>query len=270
MLVDAVGRAHRQTTANKARWRAPDALAEPDDAKALAALGSRFDDALGRLWMAYQPIIQRSSRTLFAYEAFVRANEPTFDGPADLFRAARLLGRSRRLEQTIRAATHPAVAATQALVFVNLASDGLTDDELFSPASPLAAVAHRVVFELSERALLENIKDIPARIAALRRLGFRIALNDMGSGHSGLNTFAAIDPEIIKLDMTLTRGIESSATKRRVVKSIVSLCENGGTVVVAEGVESQEELDTLSGLGCDYFQGYFFAKAGPAFPEVAW
>jgi EAL domain-containing protein (putative c-di-GMP-specific phosphodiesterase class I) len=113
------------------------------------------------------------------------------------------------------------------------------------------------------------VKDVRARIAALREIGFRIAVDDLGAGYAGLTSFALLEPEIVKLDMTLVRDVHQSATKRKLIRSMAELCKDMGMLVVAEGVETVEERDCLVELGCDLLQGYYFAKPGKPFPEIA-
>lgn len=108
--------------------------------------------------------------------------------------------------------------------------------------------------------------DVRMRIAKLRELGFRIALDDLGSGYAGLTSFALLEPEFVKLDMSLVRDVHQSATKRKIIGAMVRLCHDMGKQIVAEGVESREERDALVECGCDLLQGYLFAKPGRAFP----
>ena len=100
-------------------------------------------------------------------------------------------------------------------------------------------------------------------------MGFRIAVDDLGAGYAGLTSFAVLDPDIVKVDMNLVRGIESSAVKRRLVSSVVSLCREMEMMLVAEGVETAAERDVLSDLGCDLFQGFLFARPASAFYQPA-
>jgi EAL domain-containing protein (putative c-di-GMP-specific phosphodiesterase class I) len=151
---------------------------------------------------------------------------------------------------------------------VNLHTSDLLDPDLRSPDAALSRIAKRVVLEITERASLDKVKDLRPRIAALREMGFRIAVDDLGAGYAGLTTFALLEPEIVKLDMTLVRDIHKSATKQKLVKSMSDLCKDMGMLVVGEGVETLEERDALVVLGCDLVQGYFFAKPGKPFPAV--
>jgi EAL domain-containing protein (putative c-di-GMP-specific phosphodiesterase class I) len=105
------------------------------------------------------------------------------------------------------------------------------------------------------------------RIARLRQLGFRIAIDDIGAGYSGLNSFAMIQPDVVKLDITLVRGVDEDPVKRKLVRVLGDLCQDLGILVVAEGVETPSERDTLVSLGCDLLQGYLFARPGAPFPE---
>jgi EAL domain-containing protein (putative c-di-GMP-specific phosphodiesterase class I) len=153
-------------------------------------------------------------------------------------------------------------------LFVNLHTSDLLDPDLLSSDAPLSKIANRVVLEITERSSLDRVKDLRARIGALRQMGFRIAVDDLGAGYAGLTSFALLEPEIVKLDMTLVRDIQKNPTKQKLVRSMSGLCRDMGMMVVGEGVETQEERDTLVALGCDLLQGYFFAKPGKPFPEV--
>src|SRR5690606_38585822 len=107
-----------------------------------------------------------------------------------------------------------------ALLFVNLAVQDLEDSHLFDPDAPLSRVAERVVLELTEREALEPGEELEARIHALRQLGFRIAVDDLGAGYAGLATFAQLSPEIVKLDMSLVREIDKNVAKRKTVTAM--------------------------------------------------
>jgi EAL domain-containing protein (putative c-di-GMP-specific phosphodiesterase class I) len=114
------------------------------------------------------------------------------------------------------------------------------------------------------------VKDTRARVRALRELGYRIALDDIGAGYAGLSSFELLEPDVVKLDMSLIRDVHRSQTKQKLISSILALCTDPDRLVVAEGVETMEELEELLKLGCDVFQGYLFARPAAAFPGVAW
>jgi EAL domain-containing protein (putative c-di-GMP-specific phosphodiesterase class I) len=132
------------------------------------------------------------------------------------------------------------------------------------PDAPLSRIADQVVLEITERASLDSVSDVRSRVAALRELGFRIAVDDLGAGYAGLTSFALLEPEIVKLDMTLIRGIEASPVRKHIVDSMTRLCRELDMRVVAEGIETLPELGCVLDLGCDYLQGYLLGRPGPA------
>jgi EAL domain-containing protein (putative c-di-GMP-specific phosphodiesterase class I) len=236
-----------------------------------AGLEATFKRALDSLWMAFQPIVDWQNRRVFGFEALVRSQEPALPHPGALFDAAERLDKLQELGRQIRAQTAAAAphAPPGAVVFVNLHPKDLLDDDLYHPDSPLSAIAGQVVLELTERASLDVVKDLASRVAHLRRMGFRLAIDDLGAGYAGLTAFAQLEPEVVKLDMSLVRDVHKSATKRKLIQSMTSLCHDLGMQVVAEGVETIEERDALAELGADLLQGYFFARPAKGFPPVA-
>ena len=271
-LTDVVSRAARLHQMARVRREALQELSRGGHAISdRAGLESRFSNALDKLWMAYQPIVSWSARCVYAHEALVRTDEATLRRPDDLLDAAERLGRLRDLGRTIRARAaqtlreHPAL---EGLLFVNLHTEDLADEDLFSPAAPLSAFASRVVLEITERAALDRIDEPMLRMKRLRAMGYRIAVDDLGAGYAGLTSFAQLEPEIVKVDMSLVRGIHLSQTKQKLIRSIVELCRDLKIQIVAEGIETVEERDALIRLGGDLCQGYFFAKPERPFPRV--
>jgi EAL domain-containing protein (putative c-di-GMP-specific phosphodiesterase class I) len=222
------------------------------------------------MWMAYQPIVDWKNRTIFGYEALVRTQEPAIPHPGALFDAAERLNALQDLGRQIRAATAATAvhAPSGTMAFVNLHPQDLLDDDLYRPDAPLTAIASRVVLELTERASLDEVKDLRARVAQLRKAGFRIAIDDLGAGYAGLTAFAQLEPEVVKLDMSLVREVHRSATKQKLIHSMTTLCHDLGMQVVAEGVETVEERDALADLGADLLQGFLFARPAKGFSPV--
>ncbi len=127
-----------------------------------------------------------------------------------------------------------------------------------------------MVLEITERCGLSKIDNLPAKLRVLRKMGFRIAVDDLGAGYSSLANVALLEPEFIKLDMALVRDIDQSSVKQKLVASLVTLSTAMGHSIIAEGVETEAECATLAGLGCDLFQGYLFAKPARGFSTVFW
>jgi len=223
---------------------------------------SIFDRALDSLWLAFQPIVNVRTQKVFGYEALMRSTEPTLTGAGPLLDAAQRLGRVEELGRYVRdlAAELIPSAPSDTLVFVNVHASELNDPFLVDSSAPLSRHAERVVLEITERAPLDSVRDARRRIAALRDLGYRIAVDDLGAGYSGLGTFAQLEPEFVKLDMDLLRDVHVTPTKQKVIRSLAALAREMGMLVVAEGVERREERDTLIDLGCELLQGFYFAR----------
>ncbi|HSS38215.1 MAG TPA: EAL domain-containing protein [Polyangia bacterium] len=234
-----------------------------------AGLEARFSSAVEKIWVAAQPIISWSTRRTFAYETLLRTDEPTLRSPLDFFDAAERLGKAAELGRIIRQHVARQLRETPppALLFVNLHPADLEDDELYADDGALTPFAKQIVLEITERAALDRIHELQSRVTRLRTLGYRIAIDDLGAGYAGLTSFAQLEPEVVKVDMSLIRGIDRSPVKQKLVRSIITLCTELGIQLVAEGIETREERDSLIMLGGDLCQGYLFAKPGRGFPE---
>ncbi len=236
-----------------------------------AGLEARFDNALETMWIAFQPIVDPAKNMVFGYEALMRAAEPSLPHPGAILDAAERLGRLHELGRRIRSLAAMAFvrAPNDTLLFVNLHTQDLLDETLYRKDGPLGDFAQRVILEITERAAIGDVKDVKTRIANLRSQGFRIAIDDLGAGYAGLSSFAALEPDVVKLDMSLVRGAPTSDIRRRLIASMCALCRDMDIRVVAEGVETPEERDSVRLCGCTLQQGYLFAKPGPPFPKVA-
>jgi EAL domain-containing protein (putative c-di-GMP-specific phosphodiesterase class I) len=237
-----------------------------------AGLESSFARCLQTLWMAMHPIVCGRTHAVVGYEALLRSSEPSLPHPAAVIDAAERLGQLDILGRTVR--EHAAAVFTEsgqtALLFVNLHVTDLLDADLLSPRAPLAKLAHQVVLEITERSSLDRVPDVRSVIASLRELGYRIAVDDLGAGYAGLTSFTLLEPDFVKLDMSLIRGIDGNATKQKVVRSMTTLCHEMGMLVVAEGVETRQECAVLVELGCDLLQGFLLARPARPFPEIQW
>jgi EAL domain-containing protein (putative c-di-GMP-specific phosphodiesterase class I)/ActR/RegA family two-component response regulator len=227
----------------------------------LHSLGVRFGVALEKLWIAYQPIISWHDRRLVAYEALCRSDEPLLRGPLELLEAAERLGRVHELGRAIRRAaiTRLPELAPDCLLFLNLHPRDLQDPDLIDPASPVSQLAGRIVLEVTERRALDGM-DVLALVGQLRQVGYRLAVDDLGAGYAGLSSFAQIEPTVVKLDMSLIRGVDGSPVKQRIIRGMVKLCRDMGAEVVVEGVETVGERDALVACGCGWMQGYLFGR----------
>jgi EAL domain-containing protein (putative c-di-GMP-specific phosphodiesterase class I) len=232
-----------------------------------ASLEVGFERALSRVWMAFQPIVRSGDRKVHGYEALLRSEEPSLPTPSALFEAAERLGRVHELGRLARSQVasrlHDAPSGT--VVFVNLHTQDLEDEQLYAADQPLSKVADRVVLEITERANFDGVTDVPRRVSRLRELGYRIAVDDLGAGYAGLTAFAQLVPEVVKIDMSLVRDVAWDLVRQRLVGAVIEASRSLRMTTVAEGVESTEERDTLAALGVELQQGYLFAKPTPDF-----
>jgi EAL domain-containing protein (putative c-di-GMP-specific phosphodiesterase class I) len=221
--------------------------------------------------MAFQPIVSLSAHRPIAYEALMRSREPGFQTPGPLIEYAESAGRMSELGRGIRELCADAAAKVPrgAALFVNVHAQDLHDSDLFSASSALSSYAENVVLEITERGALDDVGDIAPRMRRLRSLGFRLAIDDLGAGYAGLTSVAVLEPDFVKLDMSLTRDLASSPLRQRLVASMVEACRDTGMQLVAEGVETVHELGKLKELGCDLLQGYHFARPSAEFANVA-
>ncbi len=231
-----------------------------------AGLHTCVDRALDSLSIVFQPIVDRRARKTMGFEALMRTKEVSMPNPGALLEAAERLGRIQEVGRRVRelAATTFRPPDDGMILFVNLHPADLLDSNLYDRHAPMTKIADHVVLEITERAALDDVTETKHRSAELRRRGFKLAIDDLGAGYAGLTSFATFEPEVVKLDMTLIRGIEASTVKKHVVESMTRLCRDLDMKVVAEGIETTPELATILDLGCDYLQGYLLGRPGPA------
>jgi len=242
----------------------------------LVELEGKFERCVATVNMHYQPIVwaqewQAKKPSIFGYEALLRTLDKSLPHPGAILDAAERLERVTKLGRLLRTKVAQCwldAPLDRGVAFVNLHANDLFDRTLTSPFSPLTKVARRVVLEITERDSLEGVGDIRYRIAELRDLGFRMAIDDLGGGHARMSHLQPADTDFVKLDMSLVRDCDSEPLKQRLIESITQLCKDNGTKVIGEGVETQPEADCLIRLGCDLLQGYLIARPAPPFCDV--
>ena len=186
-LVKAVERASRLHRMAQMKRDALKLLGEADtQAGDRAGLKASFDRALETMWMAFQPIVESIRPHVFGYEALMRTREASLPHPGAVLSAAERLGLLDELGRRVRSLSAEAFdrAPSDATLFVNLHTRDLLDPNLYEDRAPLTKMANRVVLEITERATIDDVKDIQARVLRLRRLGFRIAIDDLGAGYA--------------------------------------------------------------------------------------
>jgi EAL domain-containing protein (putative c-di-GMP-specific phosphodiesterase class I) len=250
----------------------PNALYESgDSAIQLRDLEEKLNRCLAGMTMHFQPIVHARTRARFGYEALLRSTDRSLPHPGAILDAAERLERIPAVGRAVRAQSAKVIAAAppeRGIVFINLHLLDLFDKQLTSAFAPLSKVASRVVLEITERTSLEGEIDLRYRVAELRELGFKIAIDDLGGGHARMGTFTLLDCDFVKLDMSLVRDVEKHPMKQRLIKSVTDLCRDQKITVIGEGVETDAEAQVLVGLGCDLLQGYLIAKPGLPFVDA--
>jgi EAL domain-containing protein (putative c-di-GMP-specific phosphodiesterase class I) len=232
---------------------------------------------LGLVRAVYQPVVDIVHRRVIGFEALTRVGTGRFENVETLFRAAEASDALWSLERLCRrkALEGMPILESSQLLFLNIEPDSAHDPHLTGPQflDGLAAAGlspHQVVLELTEHSAVHDFVAFRRTLERFRALGFRLAMDDVGSGYAGLQAIAEITPDFIKADMHLVRGVHASSIKRELIDTMQRFSESTGITLVAEGVESAEELSALVNVGVRCAQGFLFARPGAPAPYPDW
>ena len=232
------------------------------------ALEQIFERAFGCLSIAFQPIVSWSNRRVIGHEALLRSSDPSLPDPASVLAVAERLGRIDQIGRLVRERVARSMARAPAeYVFVNLHAHELLDSELYSASAPLSQFGKRIVIEISEHALLDDVSHLESRAEALRKLGFHLAMDNLGPGYPGLSSFARLRPDFVKYDLSLVRGIDRNPAQAGIVADMTALLGSMNTRVIAAGIESLAERDAVVKAGVDLLQGFAFSKPDMAYRQ---
>jgi EAL domain-containing protein (putative c-di-GMP-specific phosphodiesterase class I) len=220
---------------------------------------------------AFQPIIDVRSRRIYAYEALIRGvhNEPAFQ----IFARVQP-GELHALDRASRTSARQLAArlGLDCRLALNVLPRGLDQAELsthWTNPTPSDVPLDRIILEVTEGEVIDDHASFARLVNQYRILGAQVAIDDFGAGYSGLNLLAEFQPELIKLDMNLLRGVESSGPRQSIIRAIVNVCLDLGIDVIAEGVETKDEYLWFCDEGVHLFQGYLFARPGfESLPQV--
>lgn len=225
----------------------------------------------------YQPILDLRAGDIFAWEALARGPRgSTFENPAMLFGFAEEHDLVFPLERACRTA---AVTGFGALppgrkLFLNVHPRTLVDPS-FSPGETLKLLEtlglepHDIVLEITERHSTKDFSLFHRTLDHYRGEGFKVAVDDVGTGYSGLWSIAEIRPDFIKLDMSLIRGIDANPVKRALIETFLTFSDKVGCKIIAEGIETATELSSLVSMGVHYGQGYYLARPAAPKPDIS-
>jgi diguanylate cyclase (GGDEF)-like protein len=224
----------------------------------------------------YQPIVDLGTGDIFAFEALTRGPRGTgFESPATLFAIADEVDLTVELDRAcFRGALRNAMTLEPVhRLFVNLLPMSFYDSafievEVGNLLSAAGLTPANIVFEITERLAIENFTSFKRALAQYTAMGFGVAIDDVGTRHSNLETVLSLRPHFIKISDVLVRGIARSTVKREMLRSLRHIADTIDAVMIAEGIEHQEDVIALRELGLRYGQGYYMARPGPAFPTL--
>ncbi len=224
--------------------------------------------------MAFQPFVQAGETRVFGYEALVRG----MNGESAAEILAKVNDTNRyRFDQACRVR---AIKCASELDLEGVLSINFLPNAIYRPETCIRATLeaareldfdpHRLMFEVTEGEQVTDHAHLRRIFAEYKVQGFRTAIDDFGAGYAGLNLLAEFQPDFIKLDMALTRNIDTDPVRRAIVAGIVATCNALGLGIIAEGVETAAEYTHLRSFGIKLFQGYLFARpAFRALPQVS-
>ena len=218
--------------------------------------------------IVFQPVVDLKSRKVFAYEALARTSAPEFDGPLALFDAAVAesctgeLGRLLRQMALDGCTSHP--------LFLNIHPAELNEPWLVQPDDPIFQHTEDVYVEITEGVPLSHFRLCQNMLDEVRGRGVHLVVDDLGAGYSNLKYIADLRPRIVKLDRGLIAGLVTSSRLYKLVAAIVRLCKELDSKVVAEGIETKDELAAVIAAGAQYGQGYLLARPAFPLPELTW
>jgi EAL domain-containing protein (putative c-di-GMP-specific phosphodiesterase class I) len=242
-------------------------MSDPQSPAACAGCSTPLDFDFS---MAFQPIVDLTDGSVYAYEALVRGldGEPArtiLDQVTDANRFA--------FDQRCRVRAVELAAKLGVTCRLNI---NFMPNAVYEPSrclrSTLEAAAsfgfpiERIVFETTEDERVRDPAHLKAIMVEYKHQGFLTAIDDFGAGYAGLSLLADFQPDIVKLDMALIRGIDTNLPRQAIIAGILGICRMLDVRVIAEGVETVAEMQTLRDLGLELMQGYLFAR--PAFEEL--
>lgn len=227
--------------------------------------------------MAYHPIVDVQDQTIWGYEALVRGTHGQSAGQIlnQVDDANRYKFDQACRVKAIELAGQLYAPDAQTRLSINFMPNAVYEPSACIRATLDAARrfsfdSRRIMFEFTENERIADVRHLERIVAEYRRLGFMTALDDFGAGYAGLTLLAHFQPDFIKIDMDLIREIPNSPTRQAIITGIMGMTRSLGITVIAEGIETGAELQTLKAAGIRLFQGFLFARPEvEALPTVA-
>lgn len=225
----------------------------------------------------FQPIVSLTDGSVIGYEALSRGpHGSTLERPDALFSAAAEGDLTWELEYLCRtkALEKAKDIIASKMLFINV-DPKIIDDHRFQKGltreflQNYSAGTGNIIFEITEKTAISDYKSFCRILDNYKSQGYRIAIDDTGAGYSGLKTLAQTRPHFIKVDMDLVRDIDKDGLKQAMMKALCDIAAITGSQMIAEGIETRDELDTLVAIGVPYGQGFYLQKPAPAFADIA-
>jgi EAL domain-containing protein (putative c-di-GMP-specific phosphodiesterase class I) len=217
------------------------------------------------LYIAMQPIVDLARGRVFAHEALLRSEAVGFTSPLPILQEAVRTGTMGTLGRHLRDLSLRACPTTP--LFINVHPSEFDHGWLVRPDDPIFAHDHAVYLEITESVPLSHYRWCQSVLREIRSKGVMLAVDDLGAGYSNLKYIADLAPEIVKLDRELIAGLVPGSRTHKLIKHIVGLCAELGAGVIAEGIETQAELEAVAAAGIRFVQGFLIAR--PAYPMPA-
>jgi EAL domain-containing protein (putative c-di-GMP-specific phosphodiesterase class I) len=217
--------------------------------------------------MAFQPIVDTTTGRPFAYEALIRGigGESAYSVLSQVTEANRYSFDQACRVKAIETAMAAGIMDGDARLSINFLPNAVYSPMACIQLTLRTARAEglpidRLIFEFTENEQMGSPEHVSGIIDTYKQIGFSVAIDDFGAGHSGLDRFVRFAPDEVKLDMELVRDIDTDPRRRAIVRAMVGMCAELDTLLIAEGIETAAEAATLNDLGVRYHQGYWYAR----------
>ncbi len=220
------------------------------------------------LGLVFQPIFGLKTGEVFGYEALARSPSPLFETLPDLYEAAAQAGRVGELGRLHR--TQAVRAAPAKPLFLNVNPNEFDYGWLVRPDDPIFRHRQTVFLEITESVPLSHFDQCKGVLAEVRKKGVLLAIDDLGAGYSNLKYIADLSPDVVKVDRDLVADLRDGSRQYKLLAAIVQLCRAMGARVVAEGIETVEELLAAERAGVELCQGYLLGRPGDPGGEKSW
>ena len=221
----------------------------------------------------FQPIVDLSSNQVHGFEALARGpSRSALESPLALFSLATKTDLLFELDQVCRrkSVQHAAKLASPCKLFINTLPFSIRDPQfqgkfLLELLEGSELLPERIVLEVTETLAIDDYTAYLEEMQYFSDMGFLTGIDDLGTGYSGLERVVQLRPDYLKLDMLMVRDIDTSVVKQDIMRAFCAMAKNIGAAVVAEGVETKQELETVREVGVDYVQGFYLARPSDSF-----